>query len=188
MATSNQTLNQLFTDDQLNVGKVLIMTSGHNIPLQTIERLTRSTLTELDSASSNRDAFLEYVVENSLAATNQEHFHEYEIYIANNPDACSMLLRTAESEGFIAAVELDATELKALHNASVGHMHITNARNAMLRAKNAHNELVMLTRKAKTLKCFAKRTPALNAATHSYGTQTLKKLKKDIAKHLSKTW
>ena len=97
-------------------------------------------------------------------------------------------LRTAEPESFVAAVEFDATELKALHNASVSHKHITNARNAMLRAKNAHNELVMLTRKAKTLKCFAKRTPALNAATHSYGTQTLKKLKKDIAKHLSKTW
>lgn len=188
MATNNQTLNKMFPDDQLNVGKVLIMNSGHNIPLQTIERLTRSTLTELDSASNNRDAFLEYAVANSLAATQQEHFHEYEIYIANNPNACSMLLRTAEPESFVAAVELDATELKALHNASVSHKHITTARNAMLFAKNAHNKLVMLTKKSKTLKYFAKRTPALNAATHSYGVQTLKKLEKDIAKQLSKTW
>lgn len=188
MAKNNQTLNQMFTDGQLNFGKVLIMNSGHNIPLQTIERLTRSTLTELDSATCNRDAFLEYVVENSLAAINQEHFHEYEIYVADNSDACSMLLRTAEPEGFIAAVELDTTELKALHNASISHKHITNARNAMLRAKNAHNELVMRTKKFKNFKFFAKRTPALNAATHSYGTQTLKKLEKDIAKQLSKTW
>lgn len=188
MATNNQPLNKMFADDQLNVGKVLIMTSDHNIPLQTIERLTRSTLTELDSASSNRDAFLAYVVQNSLEAMNQHTFYDQEIYLANNSNACSTLLRTAEPESFIAAVELDATELKALHNASLSHKQVSNARKAMLRAKKEHKELLRLTKKSKVLKCFTKRTSALNAVTHSYGIQTLKKLEKNIAKHLSKTW
>jgi hypothetical protein len=188
MATRKKTINKMFTDDQLNVGKVLIMTTRHKIPLQTIERLTRSTLTELDASTNDRDCFLEYVVENSLATINPQLFNAYDIYIADDVNASSMFLRTAEPESFVAAVEFNATNLKSLHNASLSHKHITNARKALLRAKVAHNELVMLTKKFKALNCFAKRTSALNAAAHSYGTQTLKKLEKDIAKHLSKTW
>lgn len=188
MTTSDKTLNQMFTDEQLNVGKVLIMSSNHNIPTHTIERLIRSTLIELDRESSERDALLEYVVENSFAALNQRSFNGYEIYIADGTNPCSSLLRAAESASFVAAVEIDAADLKSLHNASVSHKHISNARNAMLRAKNAHNALVTLTKKSKALQCFAKRTPSLNAATRSYGIQTLKKLEKGIAKQLAKTW
>jgi hypothetical protein len=188
MATSNKSLNNVFPDDQLEVGKILVMSPNHGIPLQNVERLTRSTITELDFSTNSRDVFLEYVVENSLAAVDQHSFNGYEIYIAKGEKTCSDFLRTAEPEKFIAAFELDANELKRLHNASISYKYINTARSAMIRAKTAHNELVTLSKKSKALQSFATRTTALNAASHSYGVQTLKKLKRDIKKHMSKTW
>ena len=188
MATSYKSLNNVFTDDQLEIGKILILSPNHGIPVDNVERLTRSTIAELDFSTNSRDTFLEYVIENSLAAVNQHSFDGYEIYFAKGEKACSDFLKTAEPEKFVAAFELDANELKRLHNASISFKHIKTARTAMLRAKNAHDELVALSKKSKAFRCFTSRTSALNAASHSYGVQTLKKLTRDIKQHMSKTW
>jgi len=188
MAIAKNTINDMFTDDELSVGKILVMKLDHDVPLEDMERLTRATLTEIDPNATPLGEFLKEVIRNALVVLGASRWVSFEMYAAVGENPNSMFLCSAEADKVIGTYEFDADSIKRLHNAALSHKKIAAARNAMLRAKDAHNELVSLHLKHPTFKSFVRRTNAVNKASHCYGISTLKKLSKEVKQSLSKTW
>ena len=164
------------------------MKADHGIALDDMERLTRSTLTELSSTSPQLDRFVQTVIQNSLEVLGVPPWEGVEIYVAEGECPNSTFLRTTEPENVIGTYEFDADDLKRLHNASISHRKVEIARHAMVSAKKAHNELVALNKKHPTFKSFTRRTNAINEASHCYGVNTLKKLSKEVKVRMADTW
>jgi hypothetical protein len=187
MATSKN-MNGMFTDEQLALGKLLVMKPQHGVAKADMERLTRASLTEVDPSATNLEAFVQHVINNSLGVMGSQPWDDCEIYVAKGESPNSAFLRIAEPEAMIGAYELDADGLKSLHNASISHAKISQARAAMLWAKRTHNELVTFHKRHRAFKSFSRRTNALNEASHCYGVNTLRKLSKEVKACMSKTW
>jgi hypothetical protein len=108
MAIAKNTINDMFTDDELSVGKILVMKLDHDVPLEDMERLTRATLTEIDPNATPLGEFLKEVIRNALVVLGASRWVSFEMYAAVGENPNSMFLCSAEADKVIGTYEFDA--------------------------------------------------------------------------------
>jgi hypothetical protein len=183
-------MNEVFTDEQLNVGKVLILAAGHKLKLSEIKRLTRATkVRKLKWSDKNDDidTFILLTMYKTISALGNEDLVDGDVYRVNGVDAVSVML-VLRTGGTCTSVNLDATKIKKLHNACLTKQCIDKARREMLSALKSHNDLAVMLTKQKMKNSITKKTNSLEKLAKGYADDELELTIGSIKEVMANTW
>ncbi len=183
-------MDDTFTDKQLNVGKVLVLGSGHNLKLAEIKRLTRATKVRKLKWTGNYDdidTFVLSTVMKALDAMKGNDFIGADVYMVEGATAVTTML-TLKVDKFCTSVDFDATRIKKLHNACLTKMSIDRAKRQMNEAISSHNDLSVMLTKQKIKNAVTNKTKALDKLINGYADAELNEAMEKINDIMGNSW
>lgn len=188
--TKGAKMNEIFTDDQLNIGKVLVIGSGHNLKLSQIKQLIRAGKVRKIKWSGNYDDIDTFILSTMYKAISALEIGELigaDVYRVEGDDVVLTML-AMKTGGRCKSVNLDAKNVKKLHNACLTKQSIDRAKSSMANAVEIHNNLSVLLTKQKMKNGVTKKTNALDKVVQGYADAELAETLEKIKDVMSKTW
>lgn len=185
-----ETMNEIFTDDQLNIGKVLVIGSGHNLKLSQIKQLIRASKVRKIKWSGNYDDIDTFILSTMYKAISALEIGELigaDVYRVEGDDVVLTML-AMKTGGRCKSVNLDAKNVKKLHNACLTKQSIDRAKSSMANAVEIHNDLSVLLTKQKMKNGVTKKTNALDKVVQGYADTELAETLGKIKDVMSNTW
>jgi hypothetical protein len=185
-----ETMNEIFTDDQLNIGKVLVIGSGHNLKLSQIKELIRASKVRKIMWSGNYDDIDTFILSTMYKAISALEIGELtgaDVYRVEGDDVVLTML-AMKTGGRCKSINLDAKNVKKLHNACLTKQSIDRAKSSMSNAVEIHNDLSVLLTKQKMKNGVTKKTNALDKVVQGYADAELAETLEKIKDVMSKTW
>jgi hypothetical protein len=183
-------MDDVFTDEQLNIGKVLVLAGGHKLKLAEIKRLTRATKVRKLKWSGNYDdvdTFVLSTMYKTISALGNNDLIGGDVYRVDGDDAVTTML-ALKTGGACKSVNLDSKSVKKLHNACLTKQSIDITKREMIRAIESHNDLsVMLTKQMKK-NSVTKKTNALDKLVQGYADTELDLTVGRIKDVMENTW
>jgi len=183
-------MNDIFTDEQLSIGKVLVVGSGHNLKVSQIKQLIRANKVRKIKWSgiyNDVDTFVLSVMHKAISALDIDDLIGADVYRVDGDDAVTTML-VIKTGGKCKAVNLDAKNVKNLHNACLTKQDIDRAKRHMVNAIESHNELSITLTKQKIKNGVTKKTNALNKVIQGYADAELAITLEKIKGLMSSTW
>jgi hypothetical protein len=183
-------MNDVFTDEQLNVGKVLVLACGHKLKLAEIKRLTKATKVRKLKWSGNYDdvdTFVLSAMYKTISALGIDDLIGGDVYRVDGEDAVTTML-VLKTGSACKSVNLDAKNIKKLHNACLTKEGIDKARREMIRAIESHNDLSVMLTKQKMKNSVTKKTNALDKLIQGYADAELNATLGKIKEVMKNTW
>jgi hypothetical protein len=183
-------MNDIFSDDQLNIGKVLVIGSGHNLKLSQIKQLIRASKVRKIKWSGNYDdidTFVQSVMYKAISALEIDEFFGADVYRVDGDDAVTTML-AMKTGGRCKAVYLDDKNVKKLHNACLTKQSIDRAKRMMANAIETHNDLSVVLTKQKIKNSVTKKTNALDKVVQGYADAELATTLEKIKDVMRNTW
>lgn len=183
-------MNDVFTDDQLNIGKVLVVGSGHNLKMSQIKQLIRANKVRRIKWSGNYDdvdTFLLSVMYKAISALDIKELIGADVFRVDGNDAVTTML-AIKTGGKCISVNLDAVNIKKLHNACLTKQGIDIAKRQMAHAIQSHNDLSVMLTKQKVKNFVTKKTIALDKVMQGYADAELATTLEKINDVMSSTW
>lgn len=183
-------MNDLFTDEQLNIGKVLVLAGGHKLKLAEIKRLTRATKVRKLKWSGNFDdvdTFVLSTMYKTISALGIEDLMGGDVYRVYGDNAVTTML-ALKTGGACKSVNLNTKDIKKLHNACLTKQGIDKAKREMIKAIESHNDLSVILTKQMTKNSVTKKTNALDKLVRGYADAELDVTVGKIKEVMEKTW
>ena len=182
-------MNDIFSDDQLNVGKILVLEKNHKLTTSKIKKLTRATtIKKLKSSKTfDIDSLIISNVNNGLLALDDTSSYDYDVYYVTGNSSVSSALRLI-TDSVRGTIEWDAKKVKRLHNACFTKIKIDNAKVQLTNAKRYHEELVEALNNQKLSKTVASKTKSLSKITDGYADAVLKITVNNIRILMKSVW
>ena len=183
-------MTDIFTDDQLSIGKVLVIGSGHNLKVSQIKQLIRANKVRKLKWSGNYDdvdTFVLSVMHKAISALDIDDLIGSDVYRVDGDDAVVTML-VIKTSGKCKSVNLDAKNVKNLHNACLTKQGIDRTKRQMANAIESHNELSIMLTKQKIENGISKKTNALSKVIQGYADAELATTLEKIKYVMSNTW
>ena len=183
-------MNDVFTDEQLNIGKVLVLAAGHKLKLAEIKRLTRATKVRKLQWSGNYDdidAFVLSTMYKSISALGIHNLIGGDVFRVDGDDAVTSML-ALKTDAVCKSVNFDAKSIKKLHNACLTKQSIDIAKKQMMSAIDSHNDLSVVFTKQKLKNSITKKTKALDKLIQDYANSELNATVVKIREVMENTW
>lgn len=180
----------LFTDAQLNIGKILVLSENVNLTDEEIKRLTKASCVRKlnwEDESEDIDQFVLYAVSNAMFALNMYELGNGEVYRIDGHDATTTMLALKVGNLF-KALFLDNKSIKKLHNAYLTKKIIDNARYQINCALKHHNELAEILSRQNINNGIKKKTRSFNRLIENYGDNELIVAAQTIREVLQCAW
>ena len=183
-------MDGIFTQQQLNFGKVLILASGHKLESEEIKKLTKSKKVQLVIGGPNNDdidSFLLFAINNAMLALGLHRLVGADVYRVDGKQASTVLLAFKIGVNF-KSVKLTAKNVKDLHNAYLTKLAINQARLSIETAVDRHNKLTALLTKQKTKNNLSTKYEFLNNLAQDYAKDELDLTVKTIQGITKNVW
>lgn len=183
-------MNDVFTDEQLNIGKVLVIGSGHKLKPAQIKKLIRAkTVRKLkwSGVHDDVDTFILSTMYKAVSALENHDLIGADVYRVEGDDAVTTML-TLKTGGKCKAVSLDAKSVKKLHNACLTKQEVDRAKRQMSNAIEIHNDLSVILTKQKMTAGIAKKTKAFDKLVTGYGDVELAATITKIKDVMTNSW
>jgi hypothetical protein len=183
-------MDEMYTDEQLNIGKVLVVGSGHKLKISQIKQLIRADKVRKIKWSGNVDdvdTFVLSVICRAIIALKIDDLIDADLYRVDG-DGTAMTMLGIKTGGKCKTVNLDAKNIKRLHNAIFTKDRIDRAKRQMDRAIESHNDLSAILTKQKIKNGMKKKTNALDKIVQGYADDELAATLEKIKDVMSNTW
>jgi len=183
-------MDKLFTDEQLNVGRILILTNGHAVTTTRIEQLTSAkTATKINwfEGYAHIDTFVWSTLTKALDALADPAMFGANFYYIQGDGATSALLTFQKNHAY-KSVAFDAKKLKTLHNACIAKEAIDRVKNLIGRVQDGHNDLSLMLASLKLRNSISKKSNALEKLARDYGDTELRVAMDKINAAITDCW
>jgi hypothetical protein len=183
-------MDDVFTDEQLNIGKVLMLATRHKLKLAEIKRLTRATKVRKLKWSGNYDdvdTFVLSTMYKAIYALDNNELIGGDVYRVDGDDAVTSML-ALKTSGVYKSVNLDSKNIKRLHNACLTKQSIDNTKREIFRAIGSHNDLSVVLTKQMKKNSVTKKTNALDKLLQGYADTELNLTIDKIKDIMGNTW
>jgi len=183
-------MNDVFTDEQLNVGKVLVLACGHKLKLEEIKRMTKATKVrklKWTVEEDDIDTFVLATMYKTISALGRQNLIGSDVYRVSGDDAVTTMMTFKLGES-CKSVNLDAMNIKKLHNACLTKQSIDRAKVHMANAIDSHNDLSVMLTKRKIKNSVTKKTNALDKLIQGYADKELNVTMGEIKEVMGRIW
>jgi hypothetical protein len=183
-------MKPIFTDEQLNIGKVLIIGGGHNLPVAEIKRITRATKVRKLKWTDNENDIDDFIISTlyeTLYVLNENSLEGGDIYRVSGINSITTFLALKISKPY-RAINLEAKYMKILHNSWLTKQTIDTTRQCMKEAVEAHNNLELLLSKLKIKNSLTTKTKPINKLLSNYADNEMDYLTTEVKKIMADTW
>ena len=179
-----------FSDDELNVGKILVLEKGHGLKTKRIKELTNAKkVTQLrwNKKTSPLDYFLLMNIERAMVALGHPQVLTGNIYRVVGKHAVSTML-SLNLKTFCMTLDLATEDIKRIHNACLLKRFIDEARFAVEHAQKQHSELVDALSELSIVSNLGSKTSSLDEIVDGYADAELAATIEKIKAATAKSW
>lgn len=182
-------MNDKFSDEMLDVGKILILSPGHGLTVKKLKSQLLATSVKCIKWGKGNDVedLIFQTILNALEASDEEDCYDFSFYYVKGMNATTSFLRL-KSEHVFASVEWQSKNVKELHNACMTNRALRRAIYSVNSAKNSYDDLNEMLDKQKlnnTIKNFKSMFSLIS--TNFAETEKLENQEK-IERNLESTW
>lgn len=163
------------SNEELNVGKILVLSCGHKLKVSEIKKTIRAKKVKKIKWTNYEDvdSFIWINVYEGIIYTKPEHSEYMDMYYVEGEEAVTTALRL-KSDNVLASLDWDHHLIKGLHNARLTVASIEKAKHFLSIAKESHDELSEIIKQQKLSSSLMKKTKSLESIVKDYGDAELK--------------
>lgn len=182
-------MNSVYTDDELNVGKILVLSRGHKFTINEIKKTTSAEKLRKFRFEPNgcANGFINVTLCRALRAIGIETNFDIDLYFVEGEGATSTLLRL-KTDCVLRTLEVDSKGVKKLHNACVIKEQIDDVKHLLQKAKDAHNALSEVLTNYSKNNFIKDKENIFNLLTYGYAESELKEKQDEIEEMLKNKW
>ena len=183
-------LDEVFPNEKLNFGKVLILGDGHKLKLSELKKLTNAKKirkVKWTAIETEIDTFLCIALTRAFNALGTMERTVFDFYYVDGDNASSSLLRL-KTDKVIESINLNAKIVKSLHNNCHTKSLIEKAMASISRAFKNHIDLCDALNTQKIQTDLIKKTNALKKVAQSYGETEFENTLVNIKAVLKSSW
>lgn len=177
-----------FTDAELNVGKILVLNYQHGYSTAQIKKLTNAKkVSKISPNKSALDGFIITIAERALKAVGINHWRGYDFYRVDGVNAFSSAL-IISAVGFCTSLEMDAKNMKTLHDACLTKNLIERSKQNINDALHVHKKLTDSLAAQKIKSSIGKKSKKLEQIALGYADSELDAVMMRINAAMDRKW
>jgi acid stress-induced BolA-like protein IbaG/YrbA len=182
-------MNDLYKDEELEIGKILIVSDGHGFTVAEIKKITKSSKVKKQKLikSPSVDSLLYQTIESALRAKHKKYIEPFNIYYIYGIKATSIFIRL-KSDNVLGSISLDANSMKTLHNACHTHEVVGNAKFNLEMVKVKYDFASEVLAKQKKSNSLKRKNKALDKLLQGYGDAEISDAMTTIEQIMQNSW
>jgi hypothetical protein len=163
-------MNNEFANDELEVGKLLVLAKGHKLKIADIKSHTNATKVKklIPNKDIEIDTFLQSRLALALDKLGEIQGYQADCYYIEGTEAVSSIIRLLNIN-VLATVEFNAVSLKQLHNCILRLLSIELAQRAMAHAYECHSNANEILVNSMPQNTFASNLNVIQNLANNYG-------------------
>ena len=178
-----------FSNEELDVGKILVLSNGHKLKATEIKKLTRAKKIKKIKWTDYEDidSFIWINVYEGVVYTKPECSELMDMYYVEGEEAVTTVLRL-KSDNVISSLDWDHNLIKDLHNARLTVDSIEKAKHFLSVAKESHDEICEILKHQKLPNSLIRKTKSFETIIKDYGDAELKSEMDKIENAMKNRW
>ena len=182
-------LEEKFNEQELNIGKILILDENHGFTSKEIKKITNAEKVINLRVQKNNELsrLLHGDIFNGLRSKNPNQTANFDFYLIEGKSAVTTFIRL-KSNKVLGSILLNAKAIKNLHNCCIFLASVENAKRILVYAKNEHDKTTEILENYSHFNNLKRKTKMYEKLINGYGDGDIKNAVNIISQVMKNSW